>query len=228
MHPTAMRNCESFFDCYANSFASTPNVRVVEIGSQDVNGSLRSVCPKQYQYIGVDFSDAKGVDVVLKDPYSFPFENEYADIFLSSSCFEHSEFFWLVYLEILRCLKPGGLFYLNVPSSGGFHRYPVDCWRFYPDSGQALVNWAKRNGIDNVVLESYTQIGGGWQDYVAVFLKDGSFAANYPKRILDTRDDIENGQRLSNPTIINPSFQCQNDKKLSVIERIASGTLVIK
>jgi SAM-dependent methyltransferase len=71
--------------------------------------------------------------------YKLPFADGSVDVVLSSSCFEHSEFFWLLFLEILRVLRPEGLFYLNAPSNGPFHRYPVDCWRFYPDSGNALV-----------------------------------------------------------------------------------------
>ena len=26
-------------------------------------------------------------------------------------------------------------------SNGDYHSWPVDCWRFYPDSGIALINW---------------------------------------------------------------------------------------
>jgi SAM-dependent methyltransferase len=146
MHPTAIINCKNFFDVYSKSFKENQTTKVVEIGSQDVNGSLRSVAPKNFEYIGVDFQSAKGVDIVLDDPYSLPFDNDSIDIVLSSSCFEHSEMFWLVFLEIMRILKPNGLFYLNAPSSGSFHRYPVDCWRFYPDSGRALVSWSQRSG----------------------------------------------------------------------------------
>ena len=41
-----------FFDVYGSSFASG---RVLDIGAQDVNGSLREVCPPQFSYVGVDF-----------------------------------------------------------------------------------------------------------------------------------------------------------------------------
>lgn len=140
MHPTAMSNFISFFDVYSKSFPQTRDTRVVEIGSQDVNGSLRSVVPSGFDYVGVDFQEGKGVDIVLDDPYSLPFQSNSVDIVLSSSCFEHSEMFWLVFLQVMRMLKPDGIFYLNAPSSGDFHRYPVDCWRFYPDSGRALVS----------------------------------------------------------------------------------------
>src|SRR5512140_2189307 len=137
MHPTAMMNCAHFFDTYGTCFGPDERVRVVEIGAQDVNGSLRDVAPKRFEYVGVDFVAGKGVDVVLDDPYVLPFEAASADIVVSSSCFEHAEMFWLVFLEVMRILKPRGLFYLNVPSNGMYHRHPVDCWRFSPDSGAA-------------------------------------------------------------------------------------------
>lgn len=223
MHPTAMSNCQSFFTAYSASFAQHQHVKVVEIGSQNVNGTLRDTCPANFEYIGVDFAQAKGVDIVLEDPYKLPFEDEAVDVVLSSSCFEHSEMFWLVFLEIMRVLKPSGLFYLNAPSTGSFHRYPVDCWRFYPDSGAALVKWAQRHGSKPTVLESYTQIAGNWQDYVAVFLKDESCAAQFSQRILDSKVDFENGQRMSDDKLINFTDICQQDRRLQAAEREASA-----
>ena len=88
--------------------------------------------------------------MVLDDPYTLPFADESVDIVVSTSCLEHSEMFWLSFLEMLRVLRPTGLLYLNVSSNGNFHRYPVDCWRFYPDSGVAMVCWARRNGCRRV------------------------------------------------------------------------------
>ena len=192
MHPTAMSNGKRFFDTYVAKM-SAPTV--VEIGSQNVNGSLREVCPAGAKYIGLDFVEADGVDVVLSDPYRIPLDPEMADAIVCSSCFEHSEMFWLVFLEALRILKPGGVFYLNVPSNGTFHRYPVDCWRFYPDSGHAMVTWARRNGFRPLLLESYTarQYQDIWNDFVAVFLKDENHLAKHPDRILVMHDAFENG-----------------------------------
>lgn len=227
MHPTAMNNGKIFFNTYSEAFKLTSIVKVLEIGSQDVNGSLRQVCPNNFEYIGVDFQEAKGVDIILEDPYSLPFDNESIDIVLSSSCFEHSEMFWLIFLEILRVLKPKGLFYLNAPSAGSFHRYPVDCWRFYPDSGKALITWAKRNGVNAQLLESYTQKGGIWQDFVGVFLKDAAYVNVFQRRILNTKNDYENGQIYGNHELLNTSEICQNDKKLLAISQIVSGQLIV-
>lgn len=227
MHPTAMNNGKSFFDTYAKAFESESKTKVVEIGSQDVNGSLRQVCPDDFEYIGLDFQDAKGVDIVLTDPYVLPLESNSVDIVVSSSCFEHSEMFWLVFLEVLRVLKPKGLFYLNAPSAGHFHRFPVDCWRFYPDSGKALIAWANRNGINAAMLESYTQKGGDWQDFVSVFLKDETFAQSFTGRILDSKKDYENGQVMGSNDILNTSWECQSSKKLRVVSSIVNEQIIL-
>lgn len=192
MHASALANAKHFFDHYAQPGTGRT---VLDIGAQDVNGSLRSVAPAGCTYIGVDFVAAAGVDVVLTDPYSLPFDSGSVDIVVSSSCLEHAEMFWLLFLEMMRVLRPGGLLYLNVPSNGHYHRYPVDCWRFYPDSGRALANWARRNGMPAVCLESYVsdKMGSVWNDYVAVFAKDESCLHLHPRRIVHGTSAYTNG-----------------------------------
>lgn len=224
MHYTAMANAAAFFATYAPG-VPVPGGEdapvIVEIGSQDVNGSLREVAPAGWQYVGVDFVAGKGVDVVLDDPYQLPFEDGVADMVVSSSCFEHSEMFWIVFLEIMRVLKPHGLFYLNVPSNGAFHRYPVDCWRFYPDSGRALARWGQQFQMDVALLESFTsaQVQEDWNDFVAVFLRDASHAAAYPQRIIDGRDDVTNALRLGSDEIERREERPEDQRRLRAIER---------
>ncbi len=229
MHPTAISNCKLFFDAYSAHFAKDKSTRIVEIGSQDVNGNLRSASPTEFEYIGVDFVEGKGVDVVLQDPYVLPFESESVDIVLSSSCFEHSEMFWLSFLEIMRVLKPAGLFYLNVPSNGSFHRYPVDCWRFYPDSGGALISWAKRNGFDPVLLESYVsnQHLDIWNDFVGVFLKDGKEISRYKSRILGSFREFKNGKLYGRDALLNESPITEDRLKLIVIGKVIDNQIKI-
>ena len=167
--------------------------------------------------------------MILEDPYSLPFASESADIVVSNSCFEHSEMFWVLYLEIMRLLKPAGLFYLALPSNGDFHRYPVDCWRFYPDSGRGLVTWAKRNGMNAALLESYTSVQNGshWNDYVAVFLKDETHAAQYPKRILDQKRDIHNGLVLGSDDFIRHQPMTEDMLKLAFIKQVVDNQVKI-
>jgi len=223
-----MQNCKEFNAAYAAHIKNvSPTYNVVEIGSQDVNGSLRSLW-SGVSYIGVDFVEGKGVDVILDDPYKLPFEDASVDVVLSSSVFEHSEMFWVLYLEIMRILKPHGLFYLNVPSNGDFHRWPVDCWRFYPDSGKALITWAKRSGMTPALLESYVSnqsTTDRWNDFVAVYVKDEQHVGLYPTRILDTKKDILNGTVYGETAFINQSTLNEDHKRLAVIKHVTERTI---
>lgn len=176
MHHTALYYADKFFQVYLKE-KNNEDLVIVEVGSQDVNGSIREVAPKSAKYIGLDFLDGKGVDVVIQNEYEYPLEDSYADVLVSSSCLEHSQFFWLAFLEMCRVVKPGGYIYMNVPSNGIFHRYPVDCWCFYPDAGNALASWAKHNNYEIELVESF--IGEQtedaiWNDFVAVFHKKGN------------------------------------------------------
>lgn len=202
MHDTAMKYGEIFFTAYASKIKK---LAILDIGSQDVNGSLRSLAPVNSEYIGIDFVKAKGVDIVITDPYSFPFKDESQDVVVSSSCFEHSEFFWLLFNEMLRVLKPTGLLYINAPSNGFFHRYPLDYWRFYPDSGIALERWGKRNGYKCALLESFIGAKGnsGFNDFVAVFIKDEKNTPLYNHRIQDALKEFTNGRLYNSEIVIN-------------------------
>jgi lipopolysaccharide biosynthesis protein/SAM-dependent methyltransferase len=191
MHKSALKYGEFFFSTYFNS-DDTYQLRIIEIGSQDINGSLRQFSPANAIYFGVDFVSGPGVDVLIADPYHLPFESDSVDSVICSSVFEHSEFFWMLFLECLRILKPNGLMYINAPSNGKVHRYPIDGWRFYPDAGHALVKWAKSEGKTALLLESFIapKLGpieeeGMWNDFVAVFLKNEKYSTIYKNRILD-------------------------------------------
>lgn len=201
MHKTAEENARRFFDTYVNN----KNGDFLEIGSYLSSFNIRSLAPHNSNYVGVDLGAGPGVDIVLTDPYKLPFDNNSFDFVISSSCFEHSEFFWLTYMEVMRVLKPMGLFYLNAPSNGDFHRFPVDCWRFFPDSGNALSNWSRHNGMNTAVVEQYTSGRGNdiWCDYVSIFIKDVDTIKNYPNRIVTNFNDYTNGSVYPHKTLLN-------------------------
>ena len=212
MHDTAIEIGKMFFETYTKN---KTGLKIIDVGAQDVNGSLKSVAPPNNQYIGIDFIEGKGVDIVITDPYKLPIEDNSIDVVVCSSCFEHSEFFWLLFNDIQRILKPDGLFYLNVPSNGAFHRYPVDCWRFYPDSGVALQNWARRSGYKTTLLESFTGIQKKdiWNDFVGVFIKDSVFIEKYPARIQDAYKDYTNGRVYGSDELANLVTLQENQRK---------------
>jgi predicted SAM-dependent methyltransferase len=155
MHGSAWLFANLFFTWCDTWLLNTGNtVKVVEQGSYDVNGNLRTALVNSklasregYSYIGVDQTLGPNVDVVLADPYqAWPFAKNSVDVVVSSSVFEHDSFFWLSFLRIAEIMKPGGFLYLSIPSAHPVHRYPKDNWRFLGDSAEALQQWAVYNG----------------------------------------------------------------------------------
>ena len=62
MHDTSREIGRKFFDIYLK----TPSPIIVEIGSFNVNGSLRDCCPADATYLGLDFEHGPGVDIAIK------------------------------------------------------------------------------------------------------------------------------------------------------------------
>jgi SAM-dependent methyltransferase len=171
MHDTAYELGSLFYETYVQ-----PGSCILDIGSMNVNGTLRDARPGGSYYVGVDLEAGNGVDVVVAPDSRLPFKAESFDAVTSSSCFEHDSMFWSTFLEMCRVLKSGGYLYLNAPSRGGYHRYPIDAWRFYPDAGIALRDWARNNYHDIELLESFITENRGdiWNDCVMIFSKNGS------------------------------------------------------
>jgi len=65
------------------------NKKVLEIGSLDINGSVRQFFA-DCQYIGVDLGYGKGVDIVCKGEELTYYDNTF-DVAISCECLEHNE-----------------------------------------------------------------------------------------------------------------------------------------
>jgi SAM-dependent methyltransferase len=171
MHQNSIDHMRALVERYLDPAAK---IAIGDIGSFNYNGSYRDLFRQpQWSYCGVDLDAGPNVDVVLTSPYKFPFDDAHFDVIVSGQAFEHVKFFWLTWMEMVRTLKPGGLIFLIAPSRGPEHRYPVDCWRFYPDGYRALAEYA---GIE--CLEARTDWaaypfakGRVWGDTVGVFAK---------------------------------------------------------
>ena len=170
MHDTAMDIGQAFFSSY---LGRKTGGKILDLGGMDVNGSLREVAPSGWDYISADLTPGPGVDVVLNDASGLPFATHEFDAVVSSSCFEHNPFFWLTFNKMCRVTREGGYVYINAPSNGAYHRYPQDCWRFYPDAGPALTEWAQRSGHPVTLCESFVASAGKdkWNDFVCVLRK---------------------------------------------------------
>lgn len=171
MHESALKTGQRFLDVYLKR-----DRVVVDLGGMDVNGSLRGYYEsKGVRFISVDQEPHPSVDVVCRSGQPLPFDDDSMHAVISTSCFEHDPLFWLTFREMCRIIKNHGFIYINAPSSGPYHGYPGDCWRFYKDAAKALVQWSampfEGRSYTLRVVESFHNTTPPWNDYVMVIQK---------------------------------------------------------
>ncbi|MEM8569975.1 MAG: class I SAM-dependent methyltransferase [Pseudomonadota bacterium] len=160
----AMRLCK---ERYSKDLPQSGRVSILDVGAMDVNGSYRKLFSEpRFAYTGVDLGAGPGVDIVLENAYALPFDDLSFDLVVSGQMLEHNEFFWLTFQEMVRVLKPDGLCFMIAPSRGEIHRYPADCYRFYPDGFRALAKYTSCQLID-----CWIDRQNPWGDLTGVFRK---------------------------------------------------------
>ena len=169
MHASSLANMARCVEKYATR-AAMPKGRkamVIEVGSADINGGFRGLFDSdRFEYVGMDLAPGVGVDLVLDDPYRFPLGDECADIVISGQMMEHNKFFWLTFAEKMRVLNKKGFCFVVAPSRGRIHRYPMDYYRFYPDSYSALAEYT-----NSVLVDCWLDWASPWGDLMGVFIK---------------------------------------------------------
>lgn len=109
---------------------------VLEVGSQNVNGSLRTWVEERQPatYFGIDMQPGVGVDMVITvQEYAANTPDQY-DLIICTEMLEHASD-WRGAIEAMHILLyPGGHLLLTTRSPGfPRHAYPDDYWRFEID-----------------------------------------------------------------------------------------------
>jgi SAM-dependent methyltransferase len=92
------------------------NTKVLEIGSADLNGSIRKFF-HGCEYIGLDLGPYNGVDIICPgEKYDAP--DESFDVVASTECFEHTGSWADIFSNMYRMCKKGGLIFFTCASHG--------------------------------------------------------------------------------------------------------------
>ena len=176
MHESSMAAMRRFVHDHLDGYRHRP-LRVLDVGAMDVNGSYRVLFDDPlWEYTGVDLEAGPGVDIVLGSPYDWSaIRSGSFDVVVSGQAFEHIEFPWVTAMQVNRVLVEGGIFCMIVPSGGHEHRYPLDCWRYYPDGARALARWADLEVLSAETswepVMQYSDDSAAWADTVLVARK---------------------------------------------------------
>jgi SAM-dependent methyltransferase len=147
---------------------------VLEIGSYDVNGSVRKVFAAAGRYLGVDLVAGPGVDLV-----GFGHELDHRDgsydVVISGECFEHDPHWRETFSNMVRMTRPGGLLAFSCASRGR------------PEHWTTRTNKALSPGTQAVGMDYYRNLDEG--DF-AETLPLGSMFTAYRFWYLPTHFDL--------------------------------------
>ena len=151
--------------------------RVLEVGSCNVNGSVRSIIqPSAKEYIGVDIVQGPGVDIKLDATELQGFWNtESFDIVVSTEMLEHAEN-WVFALDNMKSMvKPGGFLILTTRSYGFPFHNPPDHWRFeIHHLAKEMMGWNCSFSNDPQVPGVFMVAAKTGRQIVEVQLRDGA------------------------------------------------------
>lgn len=138
----------------------SPKGPVLEVGSYNVNGSVRDLFPAE-GYVGIDMRAGPGVDRVMNANWLGFSDREFQTV-VCVEMLEHDSAFWLSFQEFYRVLEPRGLLILTTRNIGyPRHDYPSDYWRFTGDGLRAVMEWAGFEVLDIQEDESPGTYGVG-------------------------------------------------------------------
>jgi len=102
------------------------DLRVLEFGSRDINGSVRQVFRRAARYVGVDVSEGPGADIVA-DAATVDVPGAW-DVVVCCEVFEHADDETCAGMcaNAYRHLKPGGVFIATMAGLGRAEHSAVD------------------------------------------------------------------------------------------------------
>ena len=112
-HKQQQEYCTSIKSRFKNFFI---NKKVLDCGSLDINGSNRYLFD-DCSYTGIDIGEGNNVDVVSLI-HEFNESDSTYDTIISTECFEHDMYYKESIKNIIRLLKPGGMFLFTCATTG--------------------------------------------------------------------------------------------------------------
>ena len=112
-HKQQIEFCQKIKNSHSSFFS---NKKVLDVGSLDINGNNRYLF-ENCEYTVIDIGEGRNVDIVCK-AHEHSAQDQSYDFIISTECFEHDMHYEKTLKNIIRMLKPGGMFLFTCATTG--------------------------------------------------------------------------------------------------------------
>jgi SAM-dependent methyltransferase len=113
-HIQQMNFVGSVKQLYSKYFFHT---KIAEVGSLNINGSVRDFFIFPKQYVGCDLGPGPGVDMVCPG-HELPFDDNHFDVAISCECFEHDQHWAKTFAKMIALVHDDGLVVFSCATTG--------------------------------------------------------------------------------------------------------------
>jgi SAM-dependent methyltransferase len=204
---------------------------VLEVGAQDVNGSVRPIVEElgPASYVGVDISEGPGVDLVLDATRLVErFGEQSFDVVLSTELLEHVRDWRTVIGNMKSVLRPGGTLLITTRSRGFWlHGWPWDFWRYEVEDLELIFADFDIHALEPDTLQPGVFLLGTKRETTPVALEPiALFSILTGRRQLDVsdRDVVVSKVRHRLKTAFDEAHAAAARAKRAVLQRTSSRT----
>lgn len=162
MHPGAFE--------FVGRYATTDTIAVIEVGSRDLNGSIRCQFPAA-TWTGLDLQSGPSVDIVTDALDYVP--ADIVDVVIIAEVFEHCPYWGEVLHHVANWLKPGGRIIITCAGPGRDPHSAIDGGALHPDEHYANVSQDELREALEFATFGQIEVSGNeyWKDTYAIAWK---------------------------------------------------------
>jgi len=182
-----------FVKLFNSVFFKLKKISILELGSYNINGSLRNIFDNSNKYVGLDVTNGPGVDIVYEGK-NIPI-NENFDLCISCECFEHNPHWLNNFTQMIEIANQDGVVAFTCASIGR-HEHGTEAtnpkssigsmkkWNYYK-------NLKKSDFTKNINLSKFFYKYVFFENYVSKDLYFiGIKSKKYEKNLTDFRNEI--------------------------------------
>ena len=206
---------------YLSGLYNKPGMKVLEIGSRCVTGTILREKFNKADYVGFDYYPGNNVDVVGDVHQLGKYFDQKFDLIYSSAVFEHLAMPWIASLEMIKLLKLGGNVFVESHYSFSSHERP---WHFFQYSENALNVLfpeifgikCKKKGCSNLIKGKFSEESA---EYLRGRLVDGLYCHSefLGEKITEVSNDKLDWRKITLEDVANGTKYPEPDSDTSTI-----------